>query len=290
MRHPSLLGLLLCTVAFTSTAFAATCDVDIPRQPRETFDKAAFHLWLPDDVPAGPVRGIAIVLDGINVDGRPQWQNFARDHQLALVACYFATEDLTDFFHYTKADRGSGRALLNALAALGQQSGHPEFEKVPLFVMGLSAGGEFSYNFACFCPERVAAFVSNKGGGFIIPPTDAVRAIPGLFIAGAKDQRYRAASRKFYEPNRKLGARWCLAIESKCGHNTANANDLALPFFAAVLASFDRPAAERTGIVLDLDQKKLIAPGIPPATASLTFWFPDQSLIAVWNTFLNNPH
>lgn len=295
-RRPLALLLRLIALAFalTPAARAATFDVEIPRQPRDAFDRAAFHLWLPDDAKPGPVRGIAVVLDGINVDGRhladrAQWQNFARDHHLALVACYFATEDLTDFFRYTQADHGSGRALLNALAALGQQSGHPEFATVPLFVMGFSAGGEFSYNFACFCPERVAAFVSNKGGGFITPPTDAVRAIPGLFIAGSKDQRYCAASHKFYEPNRQLGARWCLAIEPNRGHETANASDLALPFFAAVQASLDRPAAERTGIVLDLDHRQFIAPGIPPA-GTTTFWFPDEPTIAVWNTFLKTPH
>lgn len=296
MRRPSLLGLLLYAIALTSTtARAATFDVDIPRQPRDTFDKAAFHLWLPDDAPAGPVRGIAVVLDGINVDGRHlagrvQWQNFAHDHHLALVACYFATTDLTDPVNYCEAQHGSGRALLSGLAQLGKLSGHPEFEKVPLFLLGFSAGGQFSYSFACFCPGRVAAFVANKSGVFNTEITPAAREIPGLFIAGAKDTTRRPIMLKLYATNRQLGARWCFAVEPNYGHNTANANNLALPFFAAVQASLDRPAADRAGVVLDLDRKQLIAPGVPPTASKTTFWFPDETVVPIWNTFMTTPH
>lgn len=292
------LALLLSLIAFASAltpgANAGTFDVEIPHQRHDAFDRAAFHLWLPDDAKPGPVRGIAVVLDGINVDGRHlagrvQWQNFAHDHKVALVACYFTTDDLSSFVTYCQAERGSGRALLKALSALGQESGHPEFDTVPLFLLGFSAGGQFAYSFACFCPQRTAAFVANKGGVYVTPPTDAARAIPGLFIAGSKDYR-RAAILKIYSANRQLGARWCFAVEPNRGHETANANDLALPFLAAVLASLDRPAAARTGIVLDLDKRQLIAPGVPPASAGLTFWFPDEPTLAVWNTFLNTPH
>jgi poly(3-hydroxybutyrate) depolymerase len=288
-----LLALLLGLTAFAPFARAATFDVEIPHTQHDSFDKAAFHLWLPDR--AGPVRGIAVVLDGINVDGRhlasrAQWQTFARDHALALVACYFTTDDLSVLTTYCEADRGSGRALLSALTALGRASGHPEFDTAPLFLLGFSAGGQFSYSFACFCPARVAAFVSNKGGIYVTPATAAARDIPGLFIAGSKDTTRRPVILKIYSDNRKLGARWCMAIEPNRGHETANANDLALPFFAAVLAGLDRPAAQRTGVVLDLDHQQLIAPGIPPKKTGITFWFPDEPTIAIWNTFMTKSH
>ena len=270
-----------------------TFEVTIPRRARETFDLAMFHLWLPDQ--AGPVRGVAVVLDGINVDGRhlagrAQWQNFARDHSLALVACYFKTDDLSTGLTYSQAEYGSGRALLAGLAALGKASGHPEMETVPLFLLGFSAGGQFSYSFACFCPERTAAFVSNKGGIYLTPATDAARAIPGLFIMGEKDTASRrSAIREVFTKNRKLGACWFMAAEPKYGHNTATANDLALPFFEAVMRSRERPAAERAGIVFDLDHHKLIPPGVPPKGAGLTLWFPDEPTMAVWNHFMSTP-
>ena len=289
--------LAVLAVGLISLATAAraevTFEVTIPRRARETFDLAMFHLWLPDQ--AGPVRGVAVVLDGINVDGRhlagrAQWQNFARDHSLALVACYFKTDDLSTGLTYSQAEYGSGRALLAGLAALGKASGHPEMETVPLFLLGFSAGGQFSYSFACFCPERTAAFVSNKGGIYLTPATDAARAIPGLFIMGEKDTASRrSAIREVFTKNRKLGACWFMAAEPKYGHNTANANALALPFFEAVMRSRERPAAERAGIVFDLDHHKLIPPGVPPKGAGLTLWFPDEPTMAVWNHFMSTP-
>ncbi len=292
--RPHSCRLVILFLGFVSLALAArgaTFDVEIPHLWRDSFDKAAFHLWLPDK--GGPVRGVAVVLDGINVDGRHlagrvQWQKFAQDHSLALVACYFSSDDLS-LPIYCEANLGSGRALLSGLAALGKASGHPEFETVPLFLLGFSAGGQFSYSFACFCPTRVAAFVSNKGGIYLTPATAAARDIPGLFIAGAKDTARRAAILRIYTDNRKLGARWCMAIEPNRGHETANANDLALPFFEAVIRSWGRPVTERAGVGLDLDRRQLIAPGVPPKDATITFWFPDEQTIAVWNTFMTKP-
>lgn len=290
------LGLLVLAVGslFGAARAEVTFDVEIPRLPRETFDLAAFHLWLPDH--AGPLRGVAVVLDGINVDGRHlagrvQWQDFARRNSLALVACYFKTDDLSNTLTYSQAEHGSGRALLAGLTALGKLSGHPEMESVPLFLLGFSAGGQFSYSFACFCPERTAAFCSNKGGIYLTPATAAAREIPGLFIAGEKDTASRrSAIREIYTKNRKLGARWCMASEPVFGHNTANANNLALPFFEAVMRGRERPPAERAGIVLDLEHRQLIAAGVPPKTAGLTFWFPDEPTMAVWNTFMTKPN
>jgi hypothetical protein len=49
-------------------------------------------------------------------------------------------------------------------------------------------------------------------------------------------------------------------------------------------------AAARTGVALDLDHQQLIAPGVPPKNTGITFWFPDEPTIAVWNTFMTNPH
>lgn len=282
---------LVSWVLFTLTVRAeVTFDVTIPRQSRETFDEASFHLWLPDN--AGPLKGVAVALDGINVDGRhlagrKQWQDFAQRNSLALVACYFRTDDLSTGLTYSQCEHGSGRALLAGLSALGKASGHPEMETGPLFLLGFSAGGQFSYSFACFSPERTAAFVSNKGGIYLTPATDAARAVPGLFIAGEKDTASRrSAIREVFTKNRNLGARWFMAVEPKYGHNTANANDLALPFFEAVMRSRERPAAERAGIVLDLDHHKLIPPGVPPVDAGMTLWFPDQPTMAVWQHFM----
>lgn len=113
MPHPlcRLIVLFAGLIALAVHVCAATFDVEIPRHRGDYYDKAAFHLWLPED--AGPVRGIAVVLDGINVDGRrlarrAQWQKFARDHSLALVACYFFSEDLS-LANYCQAHGAAAR-------------------------------------------------------------------------------------------------------------------------------------------------------------------------------------
>jgi len=289
-RPLRLVSQLLAFALFALTGRAeVTFDVEVARQPRETFDYAAFRLWLPDH--AGPVRGVAVVTDGINVDGRAMaerpWQDFAADHSLALVTVYFRTDDLSQMLTYSQAEHGSGRALLAGLAALGRASGHPEMETVPLFLEGFSAGGQFSYSFACYQPDRVAAFCSNKGGIYLTPSTAAARDVPGVFIAGEKDTASRRSAIKLiYTENRKLGARWCMAVEPVFGHNHGNANNLALPFFEAVMRARERPASERAGIVLDLDHHQLVAAGVPPKTAGLTFWFPDEPTLAAWTKFM----
>ena len=65
---------------------------------------------------------------------------------------------------YARAQDGSGRALLDAMDRFASTTAHPEAATAPLFLWGHSAGGEFNYEFVCWKPERVAAFVVNKGG------------------------------------------------------------------------------------------------------------------------------
>jgi hypothetical protein len=114
--------------------------------------------------------------------------------------------------------------------------------------------------------------------------------IPGLFLAGAKEsERQRDAVRRIFADHRKMGARWCMAIEPKYAHNTANANDVALPFFEGVMRSWDRPPAERNGIVLDAESHQLVPPGVPPREAGQTYWFPDEQALAVWEHFITTP-
>jgi surfactin synthase thioesterase subunit len=50
---------------------------------------------------------------------------------------------------YFKVSEGSGQALLSALVELATLSGHPEVADAPLAFWGISAGGQFDYEFAC---------------------------------------------------------------------------------------------------------------------------------------------
>jgi len=90
---------------------------------------------------------------------------------------------------------GSGQALLTAIDSLAVLAKRPELTKAPLLLWGMSAGGQFNYEFTAWKPERVAAFVVNKGGIYysaLVPR--AARDVPGLLFIGGKDLESRIAT------------------------------------------------------------------------------------------------
>jgi dienelactone hydrolase len=238
-----MLSALSCCIA-AATGFAgtkATFDVEIP--PGPNFAVAAFRWWHPPE--AGALLGIAVLVPGSNSDGRAQvgdpfWQDFARAHSLALVGCWFkdrphANMNIED---YARASAGSGRALLDAVEQLAKAAAHPEAAAAPLLLWGHSAGGEFNYEFACWEPARVAAFVVNKGGYYFthLAPA-ATRAVPGIFFVGGKDEAFRIQSiQGIFAVNRQAGAAWKLIVEPDAGHELGKTRELAVEFFAEVIS------------------------------------------------------
>ena len=135
---------------------------DVTILPGENYDKAEFRLWLPDE----PVtfRGVLVAVHGSNLDSRlwvrqsswkefaehrnlnvcaSYWQDIALRHNLALLGCHLTDKPHENMFieEYCKVDKGSGQALLDALADLAGQSGHSELSYAPLAFWGMSAGG-----------------------------------------------------------------------------------------------------------------------------------------------------
>ena len=128
-----------------------------------------FRFWLPSG--ASAVRALVVLVPGSNGDGRLMaadvfWQEFAVKHQLALIACRFTDKPHSQSFieDYVNVSRGSGQALLDAISRFAERSKHPEIASVPLLLWGMSAGGQFNYEFVAWRPDRVAAFIVNKGG------------------------------------------------------------------------------------------------------------------------------
>jgi hypothetical protein len=110
-------------------------------------------------------------MPGSNGDGRSQvadtvWQAFATRNQLALIGCRFTDKPHDQGFieDYVDVARGSGQALLDAPVGFAATAKRPELAGAPLLLLGMSAGGEFNYEFTNWKPERVIAFVVNKGG------------------------------------------------------------------------------------------------------------------------------
>ena len=162
----------------------------------------------------------------------------------------------------------------------------------PLLMWGMSAGGEFNYEFTAWKPERVVAFVVNKGGVYfstLLPA--AARRVPGLLFVGEEDSesRKRIIARLF-TLNRGAGALWALAAEPKVGHVVGRSQELAAIFFDAVLSlrvsavSFAPLAQleERSGIVGELVEGDLRPPSDSSNRTDLTAWFPTERVARAW--------
>ena len=229
-------------VMLMATAASAQSTLDETVAPGNNYDKAEFRLWLPPGTTA--VRAILVLVPGSNGDGRPMaddpvWQAFAAKQNLAIVACRFTDKPHEQSFieEYVNVSQGSGQALLDVLGTFAAKARRPELARVPFLMWGMSAGGQFNYEFTAWKPERVAAFVLNKGGIYYSALVSrAARSVPGVLFIGGKDIAFRNDTiRGLFAVNRRAGALWALAEEPGIAHAVGQSRDFALTFFADVL-------------------------------------------------------
>jgi hypothetical protein len=192
-------------------------------------------LWMPTD--AEIIRGILIIGNGAGGDStgaafNPIYQRFGQLHSFAVIGTGF----WTNFSSSTELTIWD-----NHLAALATASGHPELVHAPYAPIGLSNGGQMSYGFNALRPEKVIAFITNKGCCYNDRlPSDAALHTPGLLIAGELDTAVRRDSiRGLFVDNRPRGALWSWVEEENTGH-AATAGDVHR-------AAFDRPTGYLSG-------------------------------------------
>jgi hypothetical protein len=219
---------------------ATTLNDSIP--PGKNFDKACFRLWYPDN--SGTIEGIIVLMPGSNYDGRSSvddssWQELALKFNFALLGCYYTDypDDNMMIEKYVNVKEGSGQAMLEALSLFAGKSGHVELNSVPFLLWGHSAGGEFNFEFVCWKPERVIAFVVNKGGFYYTAlAPEGARDVPGLFFTGEKDMDERKQIIEgIYSMNRRAGAKWAFAEEPLAEHEVGQTQKLAEVFFGEVI-------------------------------------------------------
>ncbi|MDD4225702.1 MAG: hypothetical protein PHU98_04880 [Mariniphaga sp.] len=235
-----LFSLLLLLFGCQTNIHAAIINDSIP--PGRNYNSAKFSLWYPDD--ESSIRGILVLMPGYNSDGRNAvrdslWLKLARKHEFALLGCYFTDYQKTDLDteRYCNVKFGSGQALLDAIYQLAHKSGHQELASASLLLWGFSAGGQFNYELACWIPERVIAFVVNKGGFYhtAFAPRET-RNVPGIFFTGEKDMEYRKNIVKgIFSMNRKLGAVWTFAEEQGVHHEWGQSRKLAITYFNEII-------------------------------------------------------
>lgn len=206
------------------------------------YEVAAFSWWHSDE--SDKLKGILVLVPGSNKDGRDlvrehYWQKFAFTHHLALVGCYFKdnANPHPEVEEYSKASAGSGTMLLHAIRVLSKEARHREAASAPLLLWGHSAGGQFNYEFTCWRPDLVRAFVVNKGGFYFTKPApEAAKAIPGIFFIGGKDEPFRETSiRGIFGRDPEGTSNWQLKINADEGHEIGKTKDMAVNFFETIL-------------------------------------------------------
>jgi poly(3-hydroxybutyrate) depolymerase len=303
-RYALFMPLIL--ISLNSTIRAAVIDDSIP--PGKNFDKAAFRFWYPEDYKT--INGIIVLMPGSNGDGRDlvndeSWQILARKHGFALLGCYFTDtphEDM-EIELYANAKEGSGQALLTAISHFAEKSGFPEAAVAPLVLWGHSAGGQFNYEFVCWKPERVIAFVVNKGGIYFtaLAPKTA-RNVPGLIFTGENDYPPRKDILKgIYSLNRRVGALWVFAEEPKTGHEIGHTQKLAGIFFDEVIPLRMQKISSGSGIsdslqslsinqgyAGDIKSGKFIGMTDDLSNYFAISWLPTLKFAQAWQSFSRN--
>jgi hypothetical protein len=267
--------------------------------PSGNFTKAAFRFWSP--LYDQPIRGVIVLVPGQDRDGRGMindvaWQDLARKYRLALVACCMQGGG------YYEASTGTGDALLEAMKNFAKQSSHDEMARAPLLLYGESAGGEFNYNFVLWKPERVMAFIVNKGAYYNGESADArTRSVPGLFFLGQKDSDLRIqAITSIWTVGRKEGALWALAPQPNSGHEFSKTASVARIFFDGVLknrlpddaAAFGdgpqmKPMQESQGWLGDLTLHEIHAESADEQSSLHAAWLPDEASANAWKAFVS---
>jgi poly(3-hydroxybutyrate) depolymerase len=298
-------SLALASIAHHAVAQAPSHIVlDESIAPGNNYDKAEFRFWMPEG--NAPLRATLVLVPGSNGDGRSQaedsvWQAFATKHHVALVGCRFTDKPHDQSFieAYVNVSQGSGQALLDALGKFAERSHHPEIAGAPLLFWGMSAGGQFNYEFAAWKPERVAAFVVNKGGIYYSALVSrAAREVPALLFVGGKDLEFRTNTIVgLFAVNRRGGALWALAEEPGVAHVVGRSRDMAIIFFEDVLPlrlgapdargiSTLRPIDPKAGFIGDLKLKMFQSADGMPAPAVPTAWLPTERVARAWQAMV----
>jgi poly(3-hydroxybutyrate) depolymerase len=293
------LQVLLVLQIASSGVLAAPATLDETVPPGANFDKAEFRLWIPDI--NGPLKGVVVLVPGSNGDGRPMaddafWQAFATRNTLAIVACRFTDKPHDQGFieEYVNVSKGSGQALVDVIATFAKKSNHPEMAAAPLLFWGMSAGGQFNYEFAAWKPERVIAYVVNKGGIYysaLVPV--ATRNVPALLFIGEKDLAFRTNTISgLFAVNRRAGALWALVKEPDTAHAVGRSRDMGAMFFDDVLAlrlsgGGLKPIADKAGFIGDLEAHTFQAVADSPAPAVPTAWLPTERIARAWQAVVS---
>jgi poly(3-hydroxybutyrate) depolymerase len=301
MRSRILIALATALAHTPAAGQTGVLDDSIAPTAANSYAVAQFRFWAPPG--RAPVRAVLVLVPGSNGDGRPMaqdtvWQAFATKNKLAIIACRFTDKphDQGFFEDYIAVSKGSGDALITALSHFAERSGHAEVAAAPFLMWGMSAGGQFNWEFVAWKPERVVGFVVNKGGVYYSALlSKASRQVPGILFTGGKDLEFRTNTiNGLFAVNRRGGALWALAEEPSAAHVVGKSRDVAMILFEDLLAirlpasgGALVPIEEKTGYLGDLKAKTFSSLGDGKVPNYPTAWLPTERVAKAWQAIVN---
>ena len=214
--------------AFSAETVFAAGSIYNYSYPNE-WENCSTRMWVPDNLDS--IRGILIVGNGAGSDNRnavyqERYQRFGELFDFAVIGtAYWGNMDDIEITLWD-----------HSLSGLASASGHPELVNAPWAPIGLSNGGQMSYGFNALRPEKVLAFIANKGAYYYDPlPSAEALTTPGILIAGELDTALRRTNiHKLFTDNRPRGALWSWVEEENTGHS-GMAERLVLPLMAEAI-------------------------------------------------------
>ena len=211
------------------------------------------RLWIPNDVTV--IRGVIILGNGAVGDQRNRteetdWQALARAHDFALMGTsLYICQSVNDV-------NAEVPMLLADLAWYATASGHPEVAHLPFVLAGWSGGGQMAYGINTKIPERVIAYIMNKGA-YYVPGALSPAALktPSIGVGGQYDLGVdRTGIIDRFKANRPSGGLCALAVEHNTGHSEGNVDGVFFTFFDhAIRARYPAGVTPLSGPVTLLD-------------------------------------
>lgn len=197
------------------------------------------------------------------------------------------------------------KVIDEALKQFADESKHPELVNSPFLFGGMSKGGGWSAELGQRFADRTIAF--NNVCGWVGKP-DADLSMPAVFVIGGIPDGFKMLDSiaTQYEPARRKGAAWCMAIQWGNAHNYGNANALAMPFLDAVIAArlpSEGPAVEPPSRLVPMklelgwlgdrrtweSNNATIAPyGEYQGDKDTAAWMPNHYVACAWRSFVSN--
>ncbi len=260
-----------------------------------SLETVEYSLWIPSE--ARPVRGLIFNPFSPSSKEPPvlkHWHEACRLWRFAYLTANYDGVNGKEF----------ATTFVAALEEFAKRSERPELNHAPFCAIGTSRGGGYSRSFAKLLPERALAVAPVC---LESPPDEpTLRGIPFITVFGEKDGGQMQKIMTAHPTHRGAGALWGVAVQWGRGHEFAKANNIAIPFFDAVIRRRlpesspsgapgelrDFPLSEAwLGDASGWSEKRRAGPVVAAnefrGEPSARVWLPDERTAHAWRAFVS---